>query len=69
VVQFYVEESKKTSLKVIDVLGKTVLTETYVPNKGINYVKVNAEKLLQGNYILLMETGKDTYRKNIVKVN
>ena len=53
----------------IDVLGKTVLTETYVPNKGINYVKVNAEKLLQGNYILLMETGKDTYRKNIVKVN
>jgi len=69
VVQFYVEENKKTSLKVVDVLGKTVLTETYVPNKGINYVKVNAEKLLPGNYILIMETGKDTYRKNLVKVN
>ena len=69
VVQFYAEQNKKTDLKLIDASGKMVLNETYhQPLVGINYMKVNTEKLAPGNYILIMESAGDTFSKNVLKV-
>ncbi len=70
VVQFYAEKMAKAYLKLIDIAGKIVYSETYPETtKGINYVKVKTQNLKPGNYILMMQSGNDTYQRNVLKVN
>ncbi len=69
IVQFYSEKANKAELRLTDLAGKTILTETYpVANVGINYVKIDAQSLPPGNYILWMTSGNDSFRRNVVKV-
>ncbi len=53
------------TIKVIDVLGRTVFTQRVLQTKGNNYKQVLLPKLINGNYFLLMQSGEKTKTQKI----
>ncbi len=68
-VQFYVETSQPVKVRIIDLTGK-VMKENSLSGfqPGINYLNINAPELAPGNYILIMETPQNVYRRQLMKL-
>lgn len=67
-IQFYTEKNKG-NVKLFDLAGKLVYKNSFEGlTKGVHYLQVKAKNLQPGNYVLMLEAGKETYRKNVVKI-
>ena len=69
IVQFYSEQTETVELSVTDMAGHVLINRIYpASHMGINYVKIDAQALSAGNYIVWMTAGNDRYRRNIMKI-
>ncbi len=69
VVQFYLENAASVNAIIYDLAGKQVSVQDLgTRTEGVNLANVDGSKLPAGNYILVMDNGTHTYRKQIVKV-
>jgi alkaline phosphatase D len=70
VVQYFLQQPGSVTAYFYDLAGKQVASqELGFSNEGINLANVNGSKLPAGSYILVLDNGKQTYRKQVVKVN
>jgi alkaline phosphatase D len=69
VVQFYLEDATPVSANMYDLAGKLVSSQDLGNRtEGVNLANVDGSKLPAGNYVLVLDNGKQTYRKQVVKV-
>ena len=67
-IKYYLFEQAPVTLKVVDLLGKTVHTKKLGSvNKGINYADLNGIGLAKGSYIILLETPGQTLKRKVIK--
>lgn len=65
-VEFHFEDSNETIVRLVDALGRTVLTkEIFVTDKGQRDV-LNLSEVSKGNYYLIVQTAFQTYHKQIL---
>jgi alkaline phosphatase D len=70
VVQYFLQQPGSVTAYFYDLAGKQVASqELGFGNEGINLANVNGSKLPAGSYILVLDNGKQTYRKQVVKVD
>lgn len=70
VVQYYLQQPSNVTAYFYDLAGKQVAAQTLgLGDEGINLANINGSKLPAGSYILVLDNGKQTYRKQVVKVN
>lgn len=69
VVQFYLQQPGNVTATMYDLAGKQVSVQALGQGtEGINLANVDGSKLPAGNYILVLDNGKQTYRKKVLKV-
>ncbi len=69
VAQFYLEQPGVVTARIFDLVGKEVSVQNLgLRNEGVNLANVDGSKLPAGNYILVLDNGKQTYRNKITKV-
>ena len=64
---FISPNSSIVKLKVFDVIGNIVYSETISAARGENYFDFNGIKLGKGMYIYSISNGKDTFTKQLIK--
>ncbi len=70
VLQYYLEQPGMVSATLYDLAGKQVHYQNLGQgNEGVNLANIDGSTLTAGNYILVIGNGKDTYRKQVVKVD
>ncbi|CAN5256479.1 hypothetical protein BH09BAC1_BH09BAC1_26670 [soil metagenome] len=69
VLQFYLEHPGTVNAFIYDLAGKQVSVQNLgLRSEGVNLANVDGSKLPAGNYLLVLDNGKQTYRKQVVKV-
>jgi len=63
---YTLNETQKTTIQVVDVLGKVVYTTTQMGVKGINTLKVNVKDYASGLYSLNILTGNSVKSQKVV---
>ena len=70
IVQYYVSDNQNVALKLVDLSGKTLLTEELNPNSaGVNYTEIDGAQLSAGTYILMLESSGGAYKKTVVRMD
>lgn len=70
VLQYYLEKPGMVSASIYDLAGKQVLLQDLGQGtEGVNLANVNGSSLPAGNYLLVINNGTETYRKQVVKVD
>ena len=49
-------ENQISTITIVDVLGRVVMTDSYILNRGNNSIKINVSNLAKGNYNLEIGT-------------
>jgi len=65
--QFNQTNNQPINISLTNLLGKTVLTETYNALKGFNEVQLNTSNLSKGVYFLTIYNGLETHYQKLVK--
>lgn len=69
IVQFYLSKTESVTLKLIDLNGKEVMNKNLGEKQAeVNYTEITAAELPSGNYLLILDNGKVTYQREIMKV-
>lgn len=66
-VQYYLQQSEKVSMKLLDVSGKVVASNAFVAEAGLRISELNMANLPSGNYLLEMQVGKEKFTKRITR--
>ena len=67
-IQYYLYDPAKIELKITDMNGKTVFTETEKQTQtGLFKTEANISNLATGTYLVSISAGSKTYSKQIVK--
>jgi alkaline phosphatase D len=68
-IQYYISAGKPLHAKVYDLSGKLVYQKELLGNTGVNYTELQLNGQQNGNYLLILDDGSNTYQKNIMKFN
>jgi hypothetical protein len=63
-----VTEQQSLNVQVYDMLGKPVMTSSSEVNPGLTYNSYGIGSLPQGNYVMRIQLGSQTYTKKLVKI-
>ncbi|MFA6088429.1 MAG: T9SS type A sorting domain-containing protein [Candidatus Woesearchaeota archaeon] len=63
-IEYLAENNLPTSIKIVDVAGRTIYSQNGMANKGPNAVNIN-KPLANGIYIVNAKIGKDTFSKKV----
>jgi hypothetical protein len=66
-VQYYLQQSEKVSMKLLDVSGKVVASNAFAAEAGLRISELNMANLPSGNYLLEMQVGKEKFTKRITR--
>jgi len=66
-VQYYLQKAGKVDVKVFDVQGKVVLSESRTAVPGIQYTEMNGSSLPSGIYMLTIQANGQSLSRKIVK--
>lgn len=67
-VQYNASKAEKLTVSVLTLDGKKMKQFQIFANQGLNYVKIDGENLLSGNYQVVIENGQSVRTKRIVKL-
>jgi hypothetical protein len=51
----------------MDMSGKIMIDQSFEANVGLHYAQIKGEGIPKGNYLLLIQSGEEQYRKKLVK--
>lgn len=66
-VQYYSEQGRDIHVELLDMTGKLVISRDVNADKGVNYTKIDGSALPSGQYLLLLNDGKNIYRRRVAK--
>lgn len=64
-IQFVEKASKKANLSIINTIGQSVFEKEIKSSTGLYEEKIEVEALSEGTYILQINTGTNTYQKDL----
>jgi len=67
VIQFYTYTTAAFRMKLMDMSGKIMIDQSFEANVGLHYAQIKGEGIPKGNYLLLIQSGEEQYRKKLVK--